>query len=400
MMSVLAIVIGYVLGSVSPAFFLGKILKGIDIRQHGTKNAGATNVKHLLGLGPAIATAIFDLTKGLLAIWIAHTLGVPAIIVYFSGLAAIVGHIFPFYLGFRGGQGMATSVGLMFFFAVRLGQLGAVNWQGLIPVLIILAFFVLSILFIMRDERALGILSLPPLIVFLIVNVKPTPELYFLLALLIFKVGVNILVIFQQKVFAGRVAKEKAAHLFNWRTFARPLALLLIVLAYFVSKKIFLDVIGSIALIFIIIDISRLLSNKLNLALLKGFLKPKDKRNFSSMTYFMSAVFLIYLLFLLDIASLATIFLIFGDLAGKLFGIMYSRIFFWNKSVEGSLAYFAFCLLFGIVFLQFVNFPLYLMILGAFAATATDAFSLFGIDDNFTVGLISAGAMLAIRTLT
>lgn len=397
--SVLAIIIGYLLGSISPAFFLGKILEGIDIRQHGTKNAGATNVKHLLGLGPAIATAIFDLSKGVLAIWIASLFSIPTFIIYFAGFAAIVGHIFPFYLRFCGGQGVATAVGLLFFFAVKLMLLGVVNWQAMLPALIVLAFFVLSILFIMRDERALGILTLPPLIVFLLINVKPCLELYFLLALLIFKVSINILVIFQQKVFAGKVPKEKAAHLFNWRTFARPAAALLIVLAYLIPKNLFLDIVGGIALVFILIDIIRIFSQRVNLALLKGFLKPKDKSNFSSMTYFMTAVFLIYLLFPLDIASLATIFLIFGDLAGKIFGIMYSRIFFWNKSVEGSLAYFAFCLLFGMIFLQFVNFPLYLMILGAFAATATDAFSLFGIDDNFTVGLISAGAILAIRTL-
>jgi len=68
MTSLLALLIGYLLGSISPAFILGKVLKGIDIRQHGTKNAGTTNVKKVLGLGPAIFTAIYDLSKGLLAI--------------------------------------------------------------------------------------------------------------------------------------------------------------------------------------------------------------------------------------------------------------------------------------------------------------------------------------------
>jgi len=127
MLPALAIFTGSLLGSVNPAFFFGKILRGIDIREHGTKNAGTTNTKKVLGIGPAIVTAIFDLSKGLIAIWIASALGPPPVWAYLAGLSAIFGHIFPFYLNFRGGQGTATAVGLLFYLAIKLGLLGAIG---------------------------------------------------------------------------------------------------------------------------------------------------------------------------------------------------------------------------------------------------------------------------------
>lgn len=65
---IIAILIGYLLGSISPAYFLGKILKGIDIRKEGSGNAGSRNVYRVLGLGPAIITGVIDLSKGVLAI--------------------------------------------------------------------------------------------------------------------------------------------------------------------------------------------------------------------------------------------------------------------------------------------------------------------------------------------
>ena len=402
MTGVLAIFIGYLLGSVNPAFFFGKILKGIDIREHGTKNAGTTNVKKVLGIGPAVVTAVFDISKGLLAIWIASSLGLPLILVYFCGFAAILGHIFPFYLGFRGGQGTATAVGLLFFFAIKVSTLGAINWSGFLPGLITIAILVLGVLFIMRDERALGIFALPPFIFFLLANTRPNLELYFLTAILLFIVSINVLVIFQQKVFANlKIPEGKTETLLNWRTFARPLPVIFIVFIYLLSKPTVLYIAGGLALVVILLDLVRLISKRANIAIFgwRGFLKQKEKRSFSSMTFFLTAVFLLFLLFPKEIASISIIFVIFGDLAAKFFGIFYSKINFWNKSVEGSLSYFIFSLLAATIFIQIVPFPYFLVILGAATATLVDIFSPFGIDDNFTVGLISAGAMLAIRTL-
>ncbi len=65
-MEALPLLAGYLFGSLNPAYFLGRLLKGIDIRKHGTGNAGTTNVKKVLGVGPAVMTGLFDLSKGVL----------------------------------------------------------------------------------------------------------------------------------------------------------------------------------------------------------------------------------------------------------------------------------------------------------------------------------------------
>ena len=105
---------GYLLGSISPAYFLGKALKGIDVRDRGFRNAGARNVYHLLGVLPAFLTAIVDLGKGVAAVLIARRLlSLPDVWLFVPAWAAVLGHIFPFYLRFRGGKGMAVSIGII-----------------------------------------------------------------------------------------------------------------------------------------------------------------------------------------------------------------------------------------------------------------------------------------------
>jgi glycerol-3-phosphate acyltransferase PlsY len=109
--NIIAIIIGYLLGTINPAYIFGR-LKGIDIRKVGTLNAGSTNALHTLGLKYAFFTALYDVSKGLLSMFIALQLGTTILFAQIAGLAAIVGHVLPFYLHFKGGQGMATNMGL------------------------------------------------------------------------------------------------------------------------------------------------------------------------------------------------------------------------------------------------------------------------------------------------
>ncbi|MFN3301926.1 MAG: glycerol-3-phosphate acyltransferase, partial [Patescibacteria group bacterium] len=132
--NLLAILIGYLLGSISPAYFLGKILKGIDIRKEGDGNAGTRNAYRILGPGPGIITGIFDISKGVLAILLTSQF-VPPFFAYLAGLAAIFGHIFPFYLKFKGGQGGATVSGILIYFLILMI---INNWLSLRAVLILL----------------------------------------------------------------------------------------------------------------------------------------------------------------------------------------------------------------------------------------------------------------------
>ncbi|MCF8225557.1 MAG: glycerol-3-phosphate 1-O-acyltransferase PlsY [Bacteroidales bacterium] len=109
----------YLIGSVPTAVWTGKILHGLDIRDHGSGNAGATNVMRVLGIKTGIPVLIIDMVKGLLAVKLVHfqslfTAGQESYIAFsiVLGAAAVVGHIFPVLAGFRGGKGVATITGV------------------------------------------------------------------------------------------------------------------------------------------------------------------------------------------------------------------------------------------------------------------------------------------------
>ncbi|MEN1987325.1 glycerol-3-phosphate 1-O-acyltransferase PlsY [Paenibacillus hubeiensis] len=113
-LQIAAIVLSYLLGSISFSVLLAKAIRGIDIRQHGSGNAGATNTLRILGKGPAILVLLLDVVKGIVAVWLGIWLGngsewTPA----FAGIAAIAGHNWPLYFRFRGGKGIATAIGVL-----------------------------------------------------------------------------------------------------------------------------------------------------------------------------------------------------------------------------------------------------------------------------------------------
>jgi len=110
-MIVLSIVLSYLLGSLIFSLIVGKILRGIDVRQHGSGNAGATNTLRVLGLVPAIIVFTLDMLKGMAAVLLGDWLtgGEPWAVVA-CGLAVIVGHNWPILFSFRGGKGIATTI--------------------------------------------------------------------------------------------------------------------------------------------------------------------------------------------------------------------------------------------------------------------------------------------------
>ncbi|SDZ10429.1 glycerol-3-phosphate 1-O-acyltransferase PlsY [Thermoactinomyces sp. DSM 45892] len=131
---VVPIVVAYLLGSISFSYVVGKITRGIDIREHGSGNAGATNTLRTLGKTAAIVVAALDLSKGIGSVLIAGWLSVnDPIVLMISGLAAVAGHNWPIYLGFRGGKGIATTVGV---FLALMFQ--ATLIAGVIAILVIL----------------------------------------------------------------------------------------------------------------------------------------------------------------------------------------------------------------------------------------------------------------------
>ncbi len=109
---VIAFAVGsYLFGSISWSILFGRIVKGIDIRQHGSGNAGATNTLRMMGVKVAIAVFVLDFLKGLLPVLLAKWVSGDARLQVVAAVAAILGHDFPIYYNFRGGRGVATSVG-------------------------------------------------------------------------------------------------------------------------------------------------------------------------------------------------------------------------------------------------------------------------------------------------
>ncbi len=125
---IIAILIGYLLGSIPSAYIATRLAKGKDIRQLGSGNVGGLNVFREVGPWPALAAGIADMAKGAAAVAIAWwLLDVPQLFVLAAGLAAVAGHNWSIFLKFTGGKGVATTIGAV---AILMHLYG--YWQGLL----------------------------------------------------------------------------------------------------------------------------------------------------------------------------------------------------------------------------------------------------------------------------
>ena len=119
------LLLSYLFGSIPTSILAGRLMRGIDIREHGSGNAGATNTFRVLGWKAGLAVAVIDVAKGLLTVLLVARIriGSPpgdplvepeSLLFILSGCAAIAGHIFPVFARFRGGKGVATGAGVVF----------------------------------------------------------------------------------------------------------------------------------------------------------------------------------------------------------------------------------------------------------------------------------------------
>ena len=160
---------GYLLGSVPTGIVLTRLFSRVDPRKAGSKNIGATNIYRTAGKTLGVLTLVGDMLKGAIPIWTAIMWGIPDFWVALVGLSPIVGHIFPIFLGFKGGKGVATALGIylvispiavlieffLFAFVVwkwRIIALGSITCATTIPILIAFfrsdskAYFILSVI--------------------------------------------------------------------------------------------------------------------------------------------------------------------------------------------------------------------------------------------------------------
>jgi acyl phosphate:glycerol-3-phosphate acyltransferase len=112
MLEALAIVIGYLIGSIPTAYLAGRWIGGVDIRKVGGGNMGALNASREIGPAVGLIVLLIDAGKGAAVIIIAQSLGVSLLWVYLAGFAAVLGHCWPVFLKFRGGKGAATTIGV------------------------------------------------------------------------------------------------------------------------------------------------------------------------------------------------------------------------------------------------------------------------------------------------
>ncbi len=138
---IIVAIIAYLLGSISFSVIISKKMAGFDVRQKGSGNAGTTNVLRSVGKKAAIITLILDVLKGVVAILVAYIVGKIAnnldksLLIQIAGIAVIIGHTFPIFFGFKGGKGIATSLGVLLM----------TNWNiGLICLVFALVLMVLT----------------------------------------------------------------------------------------------------------------------------------------------------------------------------------------------------------------------------------------------------------------
>ena len=174
-MTLLTLVLSYLAGSVPTSIITGKILRGIDIREHGSGNAGGTNTFRVLGWKAGVLVSVVDVFKGFAATyWIAPlafgTGGLPDdAIRIMAGFAAVAGHIWTVFAGFRGGKGVGTAAGML---------LALYPWALLVCLAVFLAVFISFRIVSLASLSAA--LSLPPVLsVFRYFLHKPVSDLLY-----------------------------------------------------------------------------------------------------------------------------------------------------------------------------------------------------------------------------
>ncbi len=202
LITALAFVLSYLLGSIPTSVWVGKYFHGIDVRKHGSGNAGATNTIRVLGWKTGIPVLLVDLAKG----WVAAMLPVffalagekTALLInlqIFTGLTAVIGHIFPVFAGFRGGKGVATIFGVLL---------------AIHPSLTLLCFGVFLVVLIITGIVSVSSMSAGIAFPILLFAVFDTPSLFFK----IFSVIVAIALLITHRNNIKRLLKGEEKKLF------------------------------------------------------------------------------------------------------------------------------------------------------------------------------------------
>ncbi len=197
---IIVLIIAYLIGSINFSIIISKKMAGFDIREKGSGNAGTTNMLRSVGKKAALLTLVCDILKGIIPVVIAvlvgnisNKFGANLRVEYMAqiaGIGTVIGHTFPIYFGFKGGKGVASSLGLIL----------VINWQlGLIC----LVFALL----IMAITRMVSLGSVSAALLFLVLNLFKVGEQYYLVPgnYVIFSFILVLIVIFNHRANIKRI---------------------------------------------------------------------------------------------------------------------------------------------------------------------------------------------------
>lgn len=197
--------IAYLLGSIPTAVWVGKVRYGVDVREHGSKNAGATNTFRVLGKKPGIVVLSVDIIKGATAVLLPFVMyqyewGTNELIhiQLIAAIMAVFGHVFPLFAGFRGGKGVATSLGVI---------------VGLHPLSALVCIGVFLIVFMVSRFVSLGAMTSALLFPFLVSFVFKTDSVW----LIVFSIVLSLAVIIAHRKNINRLihGEENKMNLFR-----------------------------------------------------------------------------------------------------------------------------------------------------------------------------------------
>lgn len=396
--SIFSIIIGYLLGSILMAYVLGKLLRKIDIRDYGSKNPGAMNAFKVLGPAYGVITMLFDMSKALLAIFIAYLLKVPTVILFVVGLSAIVGHTFPFYLKFKGGRGAATAYGILVWLTVIITK-DYLTIQAAIPFAFFF-FFVLACYWVTKSINFTAIWGLPAFTGMIFYQAGFNPYSIFIALICVILLIASVVTI---RINGGIKADleahgRKVVKIKLVRKIVRLGAIVIPILYLTTNRKVSGYFTGIILLIFIIFEITRRIKPDLHKVRMFRILLKSDEptRLLSGYTFYLIASFLVIIFFPEGIGGLSLIFLTLGDLVAELVGLNFKRVrTFPGKSLEGSLGCFSICLLSGFIVMIFFDVSLLQVLIGSIVATFVE--SIPKIEDNLFIAPVSALAMWILR---
>ena len=127
------LIASYLLGAVPTSYLAARLFRGIDLRQHGSRNLGATNLYRVLGWRYAVPVGLLDAAKGLVPVLVfAPRVSSSELFALICGLVAVVGHVFSVFVGFKGGKGVATAAGVMLGLTPAALGIAVLVWAALV----------------------------------------------------------------------------------------------------------------------------------------------------------------------------------------------------------------------------------------------------------------------------